>query len=582
MAFRNRPVLDRKHRPRWQDELRTQQLLVAGFALAIAVAVGIFAATAWSTFFQANLRQAALVGGAPVERGAIVTRINIIGSEIQAQAVDLSNQLGGTGAGGARADLINQQISSLQSAIQGITQTGADSLVTGMVLDQRAGGLGISLPDADVDAEVASRMTIPERRQLSMIMAFPKKDEGASASDEPTEENWQAAKERIEDLKAQIEGGADFGGLAKDQSDDNSKTKNGLLGWIQADDPQFGEYFTAAADAEVGDIVGPIRNDRGWYILKVDDIRTSSDNTTLEDLLSQNAVSQAAYRDYVRQELLRERFQDYFGSNVLTRYQPQRNVSQIRIDNDQGVPGPKIRVRHLLVAPLPGADDQTAATDEEWADALRKARELRRQAVKPDADWNQLAKESDDPGSRSRGGMLGWYSLGELGSTFVPEFADAAGKLDVGETSRPVRSDFGYHIIQVVERRATAMDYADQLAQQVKDDPDSFADVAREKSDDATTSADGGELGWVIHYQLDAARDAAIFALTDKGQISDPVVTSSAIYIFKLNDTADRRFVTQKQRDQVSSSGFNRWLEQLKGEAGVWVDTEFAAPATAA
>jgi parvulin-like peptidyl-prolyl isomerase len=178
--------------------------------------------------------------------------------------------------------------------------------------------------------------------------------------------------------------------------------------------------------------------------------------------------------------------------------------------------------------------------------------------------------------------MLGWYSLGELGSTFVPEFADAAGKLDVGETSRPVRSDFGYHIIQVVERRATAMDYADQLAQQVKDDPDSFADIAREKSDDATTSADGGELGWVIHYQLDAARDAAIFALTDKGQISDPVVTSSAIYIFKLNDTADRRFVTQKQRDQVSSSGFNRWLEQLKGEAGVWVDTEFAAPATAA
>ena len=46
MSFRNRPVLDRKHRPRWQDELRTQQLIVAGSALAIAVAVGIFAAAA--------------------------------------------------------------------------------------------------------------------------------------------------------------------------------------------------------------------------------------------------------------------------------------------------------------------------------------------------------------------------------------------------------------------------------------------------------------------------------------------------------------------------------------------------------
>lgn len=582
MAFRNRPVLDRKHRPRWQDELRTQQLLVAGFALAIAVAVGIFAATAWSTFFQANLRQAALVGGAPVERGAILTRINIIGSELSAQYSDLTDQISGTGAGGARADLINQQLNSLQGALQQIAQTGADSLVTGMVLDQRAGGMGISLPDTDVDAEVASRMTIPERRQLSMIMAFPKKDEGASASDKPTEENWQAAKERVEELKAQVEGGADFGALAKDASDDNSKTKNGLLGWVQADDPQFGEYFTAAVDAEVGDIVGPIRNDRGWYILKVEDIRSSADNTTLEELLGQNGVSQATYRDYVRQDLLRDRFQEYFGTNVLTRYQPQRNVSQIRIDNDQGVPGPKIRVRHLLVAPLPGADDQTAATDEEWAAARRKAQELRREAVKPDADWNELAKESDDPGSRSRGGMLGWYSLGELGTTFVPEFADAAGKLDVGEVSRPVRSDFGYHIIEIVERRATALDYAEQLAEQVKDDPDSFADVAREKSDDATTSTDGGDLGWVIHYQFDAVRDAAIFALTDEGQISDPVVTDTAIYIFKLNDTAERRFVTAKQRDQVSSTGFNRWLEQLKGEAGVWLDTEFAAPATAA
>ena len=59
MSYRNRPVLDRKHRPRWQDELRSQQLIIAGFALAIAVALGIFGAVAWSSFFDANLRQVA-------------------------------------------------------------------------------------------------------------------------------------------------------------------------------------------------------------------------------------------------------------------------------------------------------------------------------------------------------------------------------------------------------------------------------------------------------------------------------------------------------------------------------------------
>ena len=62
MSFRNRPVLDRKHRPRWQDELRTQQLIVAGFALAIAVAIGIFAATAWFNYYEAHLRPVAAVG----------------------------------------------------------------------------------------------------------------------------------------------------------------------------------------------------------------------------------------------------------------------------------------------------------------------------------------------------------------------------------------------------------------------------------------------------------------------------------------------------------------------------------------
>jgi parvulin-like peptidyl-prolyl isomerase len=575
MAFRNRPVLDRKHRPRWQDELRTQQLLVAGFALAIAVAVGIFAATAWSSFFQANLKQAALVGGTAVDRGQILTRVDILASEIQARAVDLQNS-----SGGARGELIQQQLSSLQNAIQQVNQSGAESLVTGMALDLKAERLGIRLPDGDVDAELASRMTIPERRLLSMIMAFPRKDEDAKAEDKPTEANWAAARQRIEDLKAQIEDGADFGTLARDQSDDNSKTKDGLLGWIQADDPEFGEYFTAAADAEVGDLVGPIRNNRGWYILEVEDIRASTDNVPLEQLLSENGVSEAAYREYVRQELLRDRFRTYFETRVLTPFQPQRNVSQIRIDNDRGVPGPKVRVRHLLVAPIPGAEDQTVATDEQWADALEKARRLRRDAVKPDADWSVLAKESDDPGSRSRGGMLGWYSLGELGQTFVPEFATAAGQLDVGEISRPVRSDFGYHIIQVVEQRATAMDYAEQLAAELREDPDSFAAVAREKSDDATSAGDGGELGWIVHYQLDAERDEAIFAMTEKGQISEPLVTDTAIYIFKLNDLSDHRIVTTRQRSQVSSSGFTRWLEELKGDVGIWLDTEFAAAAT--
>jgi parvulin-like peptidyl-prolyl isomerase len=576
MSFRNRPVLDRKHRPRWQDELRTQQLVVAGFAIAIAVAVGIFAAATWSNFYQANLRQAALVGGQPVERAAVEERINIVAAELQARAADLNSQ-----SGGQRDDAIQQQLQQLSSAFSQVDQQGAESLVIGTLLDQLAGQYGLSVSSDEVDDEVAVRRAMPERRQLSYIMALPKKDEGAAATDKPTDKNWADAKARIDDIKAQLDDGGDFAALAREHSDEPTKADDGLIGWVQADDGQYGDYFKAADGAEAGAVVGPLKNDSGWYLLKVDDLRPAGDNEPLKQFLDALAVSDGTYRDYVRQELLRSRYQDYFAETIVAPYQSQRKVSQIRIDNDAGAPGPKSRIRHLLVAPIPGAQDQSKATAKQWRAALLKARELRAEAVKPDADWTKLAAEnSDDPGSKSRGGVLGWYSLGTLTTQFVPEFASAVAALDVGEVSEPVRSDFGYHIIEVTETRASALEFAQQLAKQVKDDPDSFADVAKEQSDDQATAPDGGALGWIIRYQLDAARQAAIFALTKPGQVSEPLGTTSGIYIFKLDDTEEHRFVPAKQRESVGSSGFSQWIGELRSQAGVWVDPEFAATTT--
>jgi parvulin-like peptidyl-prolyl isomerase len=106
--------------------------------------------------------------------------------------------------------------------------------------------------------------------------------------------------------------------------------------------------------------------------------------------------------------------------------------------------------------------------------------------------------------------------------------------------------------------------------------------VAREESDDQASASKGGDLGWVIRYQLDAAREEAIFDLAEPGQISDPVVTTSAIYIFMLDDTAENRFVPATQRESVSSSGFERWIGELKEQAGVWIDPEFGSATSAA
>ena len=282
-------------------------------------------------------------------------------------------------------------------------------------------------------------------------------------------------------------------------------------------------------------MIGPIKNDTGWYLLKVDDARRRA-RQDARLLPLEGGVTDEEYRDYIRQEVLRGDFQQYFSDTVISRYQPQREVAQIFLNLDQGQPVPKLRVRHLLVQPIPGADDQSRRPRPSGG-PRQEAEKLRQEAVKQkNGQWWELAAQSDDTGTATRGGYLGWYDPATMAQQFVPEFANAANDLRIGEVSPVVRTQFGYHVIQVTERRTNALELADRLVAQVKEDPDSFAEVAEAESEDVSSAPDGGELGWVIPYQNDAARDEAIFGLTEPGEISDPVVTGSGIYIYKLLD----------------------------------------------
>ncbi|MGZ6372914.1 MAG: hypothetical protein ACXWL8_05915, partial [Candidatus Limnocylindria bacterium] len=164
MSFRNRPVLDRKHRPRWQDELRTQQLIVTGFAVAIAVAMGIFAATAWSDHYDTHLRPVAAVGDVTYTIDDLSDRMDAISSELQARYFDLQDQLGGV-----RDSLIQQAMQSIQDAVNNLGPTAADSLVLDRVLSTNASHYGISVSVLALSAEVTKRQHLPERRKLSVI-----------------------------------------------------------------------------------------------------------------------------------------------------------------------------------------------------------------------------------------------------------------------------------------------------------------------------------------------------------------------------------------------------------------------------
>lgn len=572
MTFRNRPTLDRRHRPRWQDELRSQQLIVAGFAVAIAIAIGIFGATEWNSFYDAHLREIASVGNQAYDQDQLDTRTGVLAAALYAKYSDL-----GKATGGANDSYIQQQIQAVQTALNDVQANALDSLTSGAYMRAAAVRLGISVSDGALDKEIVRRTTLSLRLQLSVITvnALPN---GSAAGATPTPAQWAAAEARAKDLMAQLKGGASFPALAKSKSaDSTTAATNGLVGWVEDGDPTYGPYFTAAKNGKAGDVIGPVKGDLDYAILRVDAVRAAGTDTQLKSLLTSFHATDADLREYIRDELLRNAYQDYFGSTVLSTYMPQRNVAQIVIEADGGPPNKTERIRHILIQPEPGNQDQSAATPAEWAAALKRAQAVRADLVKPNADWTKLAAEfSNDPGSASYGGDLGWYnpstaSSSSPGGTLDPDFVSGMAKLKLDEVSPPVKTQFGYHLIQVFEQRTSADDQATRVAAEVKKDPSTFAAVAKRESSDTTTAPSGGGIGWVAPWEKDAILEKAIFALTTKGQISDPITdTDGQVYIFQLLDTSAARYMDSDRLSSLKSSGYPRWRDGVKAQIGVW------------
>ena len=98
------------------------------------------------------------------------------------------------------------------------------------------------------------------------------------------------------------------------------------------------------------------------------------------------------------------------------------------------------RIRHILITPDQIIDDATAQ---------QQLKEAIVQIISGD-DFGEVAKLlSDDPGSVNEGGEMGWSSPG----AFVPEFEEVVNKAKIGEISEPFRTRFGWHIVEVMERR---------------------------------------------------------------------------------------------------------------------------------
>jgi len=113
----------------------------------------------------------------------------------------------------------------------------------------------------------------------------------------------------------------------------------------------------------------------------------------------------------------------------------------------KGAAGPPVKqthVRQILIRTSEAVSD---------ADAKRTLENLRERIVRGGADFAELARVHSEDGSAARGGDLGWIYPGDT----APDFERAMDALKPGEISQPVKTQFGWHLIQVLERRTAGM-----------------------------------------------------------------------------------------------------------------------------
>ncbi len=229
------------------------------------------------------------------------------------------------------------------------------------------------------------------------------------------------------------------------------------------------------------------------------------------------------------------------------------------------------------------------AGNEAFAEAEKNAKILL-DSIKKGADFASLAKVfSSDPGSGKKGGDLGWFNRGD----FVKEFADAAVRLEPGEISGIVKSEFGYHIIQMIEKtgekihtrhiligvatgandKSETIKKITSVRQDILDAKITFEKASLQFSDDPAKKGNLGNMGWV---ELSTLQDKTFLNALNglkKDEISQPFETQFGFFICRLNDRRDNRRLNLKDDWQTIESialrekqgkEMEKWVTQLR------------------
>lgn len=212
----------------------------------------------------------------------------------------------------------------------------------------------------------------------------------------------------------------------------------------------------------------------------------------------------------------------------------------------------RVDIHHILMTEKP--------SERSKEQSYELAMSVRNDLLRDKISFEKAAREySKDPGSAGEGGDLGFVPKG----TFVPEFEKAAFELEPGEISMPVETQFGYHLINVVEKRGDLI-HARHILFSLESSEDDKKDVinmlstirdsilkegdfeyfARKYSEDPDVQANGGHLGEIAVQTMQIPEFADVADTLEPGEISTPFSSEYGYHILRLNKHLESEKIT--------------------------------------
>jgi peptidyl-prolyl cis-trans isomerase SurA len=308
-------------------------------------------------------------------------------------------------------------------------------------------------------------------------------------------------------------------------------------------------------------------------------------------------------REQVHEQLVVQRMQQEITSNIsVTPAEVKRYFNRIPSDS---IPFLAAEVQVGQIVRYPDISDSERLKAKGQLSALRSR-------IMAGEDFAVLAKEfSQDPGSKKQGGDLGWATRGQ----FAPEFEASAMTMEVDELSEPIETEFGFHLIQLLERKgdrfrtrhilirsqsndfdvARAERFLDSLRTRILSDTISFANAAKEYTDDQASKGSGGmftdqgtgdvwvstdALDPIIFFTIDSMKVGSVTKpirfRTEDGQ---PAVRIIYYKAYKAPHYADLKGDYQKiylaALNEKKTRVLREWLGKAKREVFIDVDPAY-------